>query len=129
MKKYAMLLFIMMAVCIRCTTSTIEKTEADSGTTVELKKSHRLNVVLNANPTTGYQWEIVNVDTTILFHLQTEYKSDEDPPGMLGTGGKSIFHFQGRNTGETMLKIIYYRDFEENIPPIRTFELTVIVQS
>ena len=129
MKKYVMLLFIVMAVWIRCTTPTIEKTEADSGTTVELKKGHRLDVVLNANPTTGYQWEIVNVDTTILLHLETEYKPDEAPPGILGTGGKSIFHFQGGNTGKTALEIIYHRDFEENIPPIETFELTIIVQS
>ncbi len=129
MNKYVILFFIITAFLIHCTTSTIEKTEADSGTAIELKKGRHLDVILSANPTTGYQWEIVNIDTTILMHTTTEYLGDEAPQGILGTGGKSIFHFKGGDIGETKLEIIYHRDFEENIPPVETFELTVIVKS
>ena len=100
MTKYSVILLIMIAFWIQCTTSTIQKTEEDSATTVELKKDQYLDVVLSANPTTGYQWEIINMDTTILIHSGTEYQPDEAPPGILGTGGKTIFHL---NIGDPVI--------------------------
>ncbi len=129
MNKYPMIFFIIIAFWIRCTLPTIQKTKEDSGTTVEMKKNRYLDVILVANRTTGYEWEIVNIDTTILVHTSTEYQSDEAPLGLLGTGGRSTFHFKSKNSGETLLKIIYHRSFEGNIPPVDTFELTVIIQS
>jgi len=128
MNKYLMIFLIMILFWIQCTSPTIQKTEEDSGTTVEMKNGHHLDVVLDANPTTGYEWKIMNMDTTILALIVTEYQPDEAPPGLLGAGGKSTFHFKSENSGETLLKIIYHRSFEVNIPPVDTFELTVIVQ-
>jgi len=104
----------------------IKVTDNDPGPTVELRIGETLEVELRGNPTTGYVWDIASLDMEILKQVgETEFKQDREGRGV---GGKVIMRFKARAAGETPLKLIYHRRFEKEMPPIKTFEVTIIVK-
>jgi inhibitor of cysteine peptidase len=85
-----------------------------------------LDITLDANPTTGYQWEVAEVDAQVLKLLgEPEYTTSGTMPG---SGGQTTFHFQAAGTGQTPLQLIYRRSFEKDQPPADTFEVDVVVK-
>jgi inhibitor of cysteine peptidase len=100
--------------------------ENDSGSTVELRTGDTLAVMLSGNPTTGYQWEMASVDTNVLKQRgKPEYTSNS---AAVGAGGKFIFAFEAAAPGQTVLRLVYRRPFEKNVPPASTFEITAVVK-
>jgi inhibitor of cysteine peptidase len=100
--------------------------EKDSGSTVELRMGETLEVVLRGNPTTGYQWEIASGDTSVVKQRgKPEYRSDS---AGIGSSGNFTFTFEAAAPGQTTLRLVYHRPFERNVPPARTFEITVVVR-
>jgi len=124
---YTIILFVSI-LSILCTPATIQKSEKDSGSNLKMNRGDTLEVVLKANPTTGYRWEVASVDSAILKSTSTVYKPNKVPRGIVGSGGKSILRFRATKKGETDLKLIYHRSFEKDVPPVKTFELTVTVK-
>ena len=103
--------------------STIQLTERDSGRQIELNVGDQLNITLPANPTTGFQWEVSNVDSTILRPMgEPEF---EPASNEVGSGGQIKFRYEVVGTGQTELQLIHHRMFEENVPPIQTFEVNI----
>ena len=57
----------LLAAFSNCTTmKDIQVAARDNGGRVELKPGQVLVVTLESNPSTGYQWEVVAVDTAVL---------------------------------------------------------------
>jgi inhibitor of cysteine peptidase len=101
-------------------------TEADNGQPATLYVGGKIVIELPANPTTGYTWEVGEMDTNILKQTGgTEYNSSSSTP--LGQGGTQTLRFQAIAPGRTTLKLIYRRPFEINTPPVRTYTIQVIV--
>jgi len=104
----------------------VQLSDRDLGRTVEIGVGHILEVVLKGNPTTGYIWDVVSPDKGILKQVgETEFKPDRKARG---SGGRIMIRFEAAKIGETSLKLIYHRPFEKNRPPIKTFEVRVIVK-
>jgi len=104
----------------------IKVTDNDPGHTVELRIGETLEVELRGNPTTGYVWDIASLDMEILKQLgETEFRPDREGRGV---GGNVMMRFKAQEAGETPLKLIYHRRFEKERPPIKTFEVTIIVK-
>ena len=100
-------------------------TEADNGRSIELKVGDELEVTLPGNPTTGFQWDVDSVDSVILRQIgEPEFKPSNNA---VGSGGNFTLRFEAVGTGQTELKMIHHRSFEENVPPIQTFEVTITV--
>lgn len=100
--------------------------EQDAGKTVQLRAGDKLSIVLDGNPTTGYQWEQDAGDLAILKPAgEPTFNADSSA---LGSGGKVTVPFQAAAPGQTTLKLIYHRAFEKSVPPIKTFEVNVVVQ-
>jgi len=101
-----------------------------SGDQIELKKGQTLVVTLKSNPTTGYQWEIIEpVEPVMQQKGKVEFepsKADDRPRS--GKGGKETFRFKTKNRGETTLKLVYHRPWEEEVEPLKTFTLKIKVQ-
>ena len=78
---------------------------------------------VNANPTTGYTWE-VGFDQGLL-KLVKRYTPSSS--GLIGAGGVESFEFEGMKTGETEIYLNYKRPFEPNNPALETkiFKVTV----
>ena len=106
--------------------TTVELTQADSGKSVEVAKGATLAITLEANPTTGYTWEVASGDESILkLAGEPDYKADSDA---LGAGGMMTLKFQAEAAGTTSLKLVYHRPWEKDQEPEETFEVAVTVK-
>ena len=93
---------------------------------VELQVGQKADLVLDENPTTGYRWEIASMDKAVLKQAEEpEFKPDSEA---IGAGGEKTFHFKAVAPGRTTLKLIYHRSWETSVPPVKTFEATIIVK-
>jgi inhibitor of cysteine peptidase len=92
-----------------------------------LKTGDELELTLPGNPTTGYTWQRVAGDEKILVQ-QGDYKYTPDTK-LIGSGGKFVFTFKAIATGRTTLRFHYRREFEKNVPPLKTMEISVVVKN
>jgi inhibitor of cysteine peptidase len=103
----------------------IQLYQIDSGRAIKMKLGDTLEIVLDANPTTGYQWKALPWDTEVIEQIDKPvYKSRSKA---IGSGGELTFYFKALSTGQTLLKFIYFRDFEKDVPPIKSFKVTIVV--
>jgi predicted secreted protein len=106
--------------------STKQLTDADNGNSIELSVGDKIEIELPGNPTTGFQWEVSDVDSIILSPIgEPEFKPSSNA---VGSGGNVILRFEAVGAGQTELKLIHHRPFEKNVPPIQTFEVIVTVK-
>lgn len=102
-------------------------TEANNGQSTTIHIGGKVVVQLQANPSTGYTWDVGQVDSKILLKVgQTEYTSSSATP-LPGGGGIQTLRFQAIASGTTALLLNYHRPFEVSTPPIQTFEVRVMV--
>jgi len=103
--------------------------EKDADSQVEIEQGQILVVTLKSNPTTGYSWEVVETQESILQQMgEAEFKqSDTGGPPLVGVGGWEIFRFKAISAGQTSLKLVYHRPWEEGVEPINTFSIEVVV--
>lgn len=102
-----------------------QASESDNGKTIELQTGQRLRLVLEANPSTGYTWELQPGDAALRLLGEPEYRADSEA---LGSGGEMSFLFAAEAPGDVALRLVYRRPFEKDKPPEKTFELTVKVK-
>ena len=98
-------------------------TQAQNGATATLAKGEILSVVLAGNPTTGYQWTVVENDAARLQPLDPVYEADSDA---IGSGGVYTFRFRALQAGTSRLRLAYLRAWEP--ASIGTYSLTVTVR-
>ena len=104
--------------------------EKDAGSQVELEQGQILVVTLESNPTTGYRWEQVENQESILQQMgEAEFKpSETGEPPLVGAGGWEIFRFKAISAGQMTLQLVYHRSWEEGVEPLKTFSLQVVVR-
>ena len=85
-----------------------------------------LELSFESNPTTGYQWEVVEMNQAVLRQLGEEYVAPATD--LLGAAGKEVFRFEAVSPGETLLKLVYHRPFEPEVPPEQTYQVNIIVK-
>jgi inhibitor of cysteine peptidase len=124
---YSAMLSIILTGCSSPTSipDALRLTEKDSGSYVELIVGQNMQLSLDANPTTGYTWEVTQSDAGVLDQVgNMEYNPDSNA---IGSGGTMTFRFHAAKTGETTLRLIYQRPHEKDKPPLKTFEVAVTV--
>ena len=101
-------------------------TIADQGKTVALKPGQSLQIILDANRTTGFSWSVDKIDAALLTLVgQPVYATSDIRPGMVGAGGTETWHLVAVAPGEQKLQFVYRRSFEPSVPPARDFSFTV----
>ena len=97
---------------------------------IELRQGQTLVFTLESNPTTGFQWEVIKNDESVLQQKgEAEFKSsDTGNPPASGKGGTETFHFDAQNAGMVTLKLVYHRSWEKDVEPLKTFTLHVVVR-
>jgi len=106
----------------------IKLNKNDSGKTIELDTGNILEITLIANNTTGYQWKISNINSSILKKISEEYFPDKASQNIVGSGGKFVVKFKAENIGNSSLEMVYRRSFEKDIAPAEKFNLNVLVK-
>ena len=120
--------FLVLALSSGCGTNGTSLTEADNGKQITLQTGDTLTITLESNLTTGYSWQVMEVDEAVLVQEgEPEYKQSPGSEGLVGAGGTETFRFKAVGTGETKLGLGYMRPWE-SVPPIETFNVQVAVQ-
>ncbi len=107
----------------------VDVNDSDNDGQVVLEQDQILVVTLESNPSTGYRWEVVETQDSILEQIgKAEYQPSEpsDPP-IVGAGGWEIFRFKAVSAGQETVQLVYRRSWETDMEPIDTFSIDVIV--
>jgi inhibitor of cysteine peptidase len=93
---------------------------------IELSVGGRATIQLEANPTTGYQWEPASEpDSSVLRVVSDEYvAADSD---VVGSGGTQVMVIEGVAAGSTTLELRYVRPWEDGGEPAETAAYDVTV--
>ena len=111
-----------------CSQAKIHKvTEEQNGSRIPLKIGDLVQIELAGNITTGYTWEIAENNPDLL-QPQGEVEYQAEKTNKVGRGGTFIFSFKAIAKGNTILKLIYRRPFEKDVSPIRSFQLSILVE-
>ena len=100
--------------------------ERTDGGLILLPVGGRAVLTLKSNATTGYQWQLVELDQAIAENTEHTYI----PPSTdaVGAGGSERWVFTGRTAGQTALRLEYRRSWESpDIAPAAKFTATVAV--
>lgn len=115
-------LFVILSSCNPALTLSSQ----DAGRSVDVKLGDTISIMLEANPSTGYTWELApDVSTTLRMSGQPTYTANG--PVIPGSSGQMNFRFSAVTPGKTTLKLIYHRPWEKNVAPIQVFDLNVNV--
>ena len=103
-------------------------TAADDGSEIELKKGQLLVITLEANPTTGYTWEVAEpLDERAIRQVgEIEFVPESD---LIGAGGVQIIRSEGVGADQTTIKLVYHRPWETEVElTLGTFSVQVVVR-
>ncbi len=101
-------------------------TEQETQQGVGLNVGDTLEIVLDANPSTGYAWEPGFYNESVLKPVGEPEFVKQD--ASLGSGEKQKVHFLAIGPGETKLSLVYRRPFEKATPDSKMFTVDVTVK-
>ncbi len=88
----------------------------DPSKLIEVEKGEEFAIVLESNPTTGYQWKLAEeLDAEVITLVKTEYKEPDEE--LLGASGEEKWTFKAEGLGETSITLAYVRPWEEEGEP------------
>jgi predicted secreted protein len=131
MTSRAVLLFLIcglgsvLAACGQPNEGPVKVTESNAGSTVELHQGQMLEVELQGNPTTGYTWEVLPGAESILGQQGDAQFVPESQA--VGSGGLVTLTFKAVHVGKATLSLAHHRTLEPGVPPLKTFQVTVVV--
>jgi inhibitor of cysteine peptidase len=104
----------------------IQLTAQDSSSTQTMQVGQGLQVTLEANPTTGYEWAVDgSVPAPLTLSGEPTYTASSSA---IGSGGTQVWALAAKRPGQGTLKLKYWRSFETTTPPIKTFQVNVDVK-
>ena len=87
-------------------------TFTDSTQTINTQINQEFIIALEANPTTGYDWQPV-CDSAFISQVKKDYQQDDNNgQPLMGQGGTDYFTFKAVKTGETKITLTYFRPWE-----------------
>lgn len=109
----------------RVQASEVMLSSENAGFQIQLAQSDMLVVRLESNPSTGYTWEVQQIDQTILrkIGVEIEFEPESD---LIGAPGIQILRFVGVSVGQTNLKLVYHRPWQEDVEPFNTYSVKVL---
>ena len=121
-----MLFSLGVALFSGCSTNGMNLMEADNGKQIAVKSGDVIFVTLESNPTTGFSWQLTEMDNAVLKQVG-EVKYESDGRNIPGAGGTETFRFEAVSAGEVALTLWYMRPWE-SVQPLETFTIQVVVQ-
>ena len=95
---------------------------------IEVTSGEEFRIVLDANPTTGFTWQLSSpLDDTLVTLVGNAYEAPSTP-GRVGAGGKQTWTFKAIRRGQTVIGLQYARSWEKGIDPAKKLIFTVIVR-
>jgi inhibitor of cysteine peptidase len=101
--------------------------KTNNGQQIKLTLQQEFQVELDANPTTGYTWTLVDTAKNIISLIHSQFKVTSNKT-RIGAPGKQQFYFKANSVGKVELKLIYHRPWEKGVAPIDSFYIFVDVK-
>jgi inhibitor of cysteine peptidase len=93
---------------------------------VIIQAGQKFSIALEANPSTGYQWELSNpLDTRYLHLLASEYVPPS-PPAPMGQSGYQLVTLYAFQPGTTSISLKYCRPWDAGDCPNFAFYIVII---
>ena len=126
MSKYLTILFcIPLAFIFNCKNETSSFTKLDHGKTITVPLKKDFVIKLEANPSTGFNWNVLDIDTNIIQLKGTSYTPYHEMPG---SNGMEQITFTSVKKGKSPLKLGYLRVWEGRGSMVDSFSITVKVR-
>lgn len=109
-------------------TTNVDLDNAADGTRVTLARGAEVKVVLDANASTGFQWQLAGAMPPQLSPIGTGIYVAKGDPRTIGAGGMNVFRFRGEQPGQATLTFEYRRPWEPGVPAAKTVRYPVTVQ-
>lgn len=106
---------------------TIVVNEAHNRRSVRLAVGDTLIVALPTNPGTGYSWQVVSRTKSVLARVGSTTKAKAVKSARLGARKQKRFFFSAIKPGNSRLRLVYRRPFEQ-VQPAATFEVHIRVE-
>jgi predicted secreted protein len=97
----------------------------DPAQPIEVPAEEIFHIVVDSNPSTGYQWEIVGELNGVEF-VSREYTADE--PVAPGSGGVDVWAFKAASAGEVQITLGSYPPDTNVTEPEQTFTFNIVVK-
>jgi predicted secreted protein len=105
-----------------------------NGSSLDLTEDEVLVVSLDSNPSTGYEWQLTDMDPAVL-QKAAEVQFEPAVPGplqlqangrpVLGAPEKTVWRFRATGAAQTRLHLVYRRPWSSGAPPAQEFSLQV----
>jgi inhibitor of cysteine peptidase len=119
------LVIFLLAACAPIQPHAVLLDAGDGGGNVALEPGQLLSVVLDANPTTGYRWDPIDLDEAVLAQVSGEFNAPATDA--VGASATQTLIFRAVAPGATTLTLAYARPWE-SVEPAETFTVQVAVQ-
>jgi inhibitor of cysteine peptidase len=107
----------------------VQLTDSDNGSTVRLAKGGQLIVALQSNPSTGFSWYVgERAGPELELVGEPRFVPAGSTTPVVGAPGTQVFTFKASGAGTVQMVLEYKRSFEPNVPPAKTFSLTVEIK-
>jgi len=101
----------------------------DPGETIEVEEGLKFSIVLESNPTTGYQWELMEpLDEEVVALVSTTFEAQggsKEGEEKIGAPGKETWTFEAQGHGESEITFAYRRSWEKSAEKTVTFKVEV----
>ena len=101
--------------------------EHSDGKEIELPRGEELEIVLPANPTTGFRWRLETGAEPACKAAGDSYDAPE--PAVPGRGGTQRWRFLAENAGRGTISLVLRRSWMTTGPAERSFHVDVRVPS
>jgi inhibitor of cysteine peptidase len=119
------LLLLLSGCTLGSSVSTLRLTASDANKTFQIQPGTQVVITLDANPTTGYDWDIDQTNSAILdFQGKVFQATVNGPPG---SGGTDTFTFKALAAGTVNLRLKYWRSFAGPTSIINRYAVTLQV--
>ncbi len=92
----------------------------DNGGSLELSIGQVLELTLDGNPTTGFEWQ-PQLTAGGALEQQGDYEFTPSSDA-IGAGGQIVFHFVAVAPGDVQLHMVYHQPWDTGTPPAETFD-------
>jgi inhibitor of cysteine peptidase len=120
-----LVVFLLMFSILVTPAKTLLLDDSDVNSHICLYVGDTLTLKLSSNPSTGYSWG--KPDNLLHFRLIAS-KAQHGSSTNLGAHGFQLFTWHATEPGESSLALNYFRPFEKNSPPMKTFHLSFTVE-
>ena len=145
---FVLVLFVLTLNGFGPKTKTLNLTDNNNGQILRVKQNQIIKISLDSNITTGYSWKLTKLNEYVLkkigklTYIRPLYinNSEAYKPSMpwikrhnvkrisgIGTPGQQVLTLLSDHKGLSTIKLIYKRQWEKSVKPVKTFKITIIV--